>query len=94
MNGTSEITAICNKNCKCSTFLSQPVCGSNNVAYFDPCHAGCMFRPTEDVSEGLVRILADLTVSKRPGTSYQIEIHFAAVNHLYLLFSFVNLCET
>ena len=39
-------------------------------------------------------ILADLTVSKRPGTSYQIEIHFAVVNHLYRLFSFVKLVET
>ena len=38
--------------------------------------------------------LADLTVSKRPGTSYHIEIHFAVGNHLYLLFSFVNLVET
>ena len=32
----------------------------------------------------------DLTVSKRPGTSYQIEIHFAVVNHLYILFSLVK----
>ena len=38
--------------------------------------------------------LANLTVSKRPETSYQIEIHFAVVNHLYLLFSFVILAET
>ena len=38
--------------------------------------------------------LGDLTVSERPGTSYQIEIHFAVVNHLYLLFSFVKLVET
>ena len=37
-------------------------------------------------------LLADLTVSKRPGTSYQIEMH--VVNHLYLLFSFVKLVET
>ena len=29
-------------------------------------------------------ILADLTVSKRPGTSCQIEIHSAVANHLYL----------
>ena len=42
------------------------------------------------------RLLADLTVSERPGTSYQVEIHFAVVNHLYiyLLFSFVDLVET
>ena len=37
---------------------------------------------------------ADLTVSKRPGTSYQIKIHFAVFNHLYLLFSFIKLVET
>ena len=38
--------------------------------------------------------LADVTVSKRFGTSYQIEIHFTVVNHLYLLFSFVKLAGT
>ena len=37
---------------------------------------------------------ADLTVITRPRTSYKIEIHFAVVNHLYLLFSLVNLVET
>ena len=26
---------------------------------------------------------ADLTVSKRPGTSNRIEIHFAVFNHVY-----------
>ena len=30
--------------------------------------------------------LADLTVSKRPRTSHQIEIHFAVFNRLFLLF--------
>ena len=38
--------------------------------------------------------IADLTVSKGPGTSFRIEIHFAVVNHLYPLFSFVKLVET
>ena len=38
--------------------------------------------------------LDDLTVNKRPGTSYQIEIDFAVVNHLYLLFSFAKLVKT
>ena len=45
-------------------------------------------------SVSLPRQLADLTVSNRPGTSYQMVIHFAVVNHLYLLFSFVKLVET
>ena len=37
---------------------------------------------------------ADLTVSKRPGTSYGIKIHFAVFNHLYFLFFFMKLVET
>ncbi len=40
------------------------------------------------------RYPADLTVSKRPGTSNRIEIHFAVFNHLYLCFSFMTLAET
>ena len=35
-------------------------------------------------------IQADQTVSKRPGTSYQIKIHFAVVNHGYLLLKLSN----
>ena len=42
----------------------------------------------------LLLTVADLTVSKRPETSYQIEIHFAVFNHLYLLFSLMKLVET
>ena len=55
-------------------------------------------RTTNYISESSAKIymgkeLNGLTISKRPGTSYQIEIHFAVVNHLYLLFSFVNLLK-
>ena len=38
-------------------------------------------------------IPADLTVSKRPGTSYRVEIRFAVSNRLYFLFSFIKLEE-
>ena len=37
--------------------------------------------------------LADMTVSKRPGTSDRIPIHFPVFNHLYPLFS-VMMLET
>lgn len=46
-DGSSELTSTCNAECKCSTFISKPVCGSNDVAYFDPCHAGCTARPSK-----------------------------------------------
>ena len=38
--------------------------------------------------------LADLTVSERPGTGFQIEIHFTVFNRFYLLFSCMKLVET
>ena len=38
----------------------------------------------------LVYYPADLTVSKRPGNSYGIEIHFAVFNRLYLLLFFIK----
>ena len=57
------------------------------------CSPSCIFKQLGS-KHALLFSLADLIVGKRPGTSYQIEIHFAVVNHLYLLFSFVKLVET
>ena len=37
--------------------------------------------------------LGEFTVSKRPGTIYQIEIYFAVFSHSYLLFSFMKVCN-
>ena len=51
---------------------------------------GRILRESETSFFKQIPYLADLTVSKRPGTSHQIEIHFAVVNHLYLLFPFVT----
>ena len=42
----------------------------------------------------LIYLLADLTVSKRPGSSDRIEIHFPVFKSLYLLFSYMKLVET
>ena len=35
--------------------------------------------------------LADLTVSKRPGTGHKIEIHFSVVSHYIFCFPLSNL---
>ncbi|CAL4067758.1 unnamed protein product, partial [Meganyctiphanes norvegica] len=37
----SNLTGICNANCSCGNVSYDPVCGSNGVVYFSPCHAGC-----------------------------------------------------
>ncbi|KAK3850220.1 hypothetical protein Pcinc_043064 [Petrolisthes cinctipes] len=36
-----NLTSLCNGDCECNNLPYDPVCGSNNVMYFSPCHAGC-----------------------------------------------------
>ncbi|XP_064619555.1 uncharacterized protein LOC135482995 [Lineus longissimus] len=36
-----NFTEICNLECHCHLDYYSPVCGSNNVTYYSPCHAGC-----------------------------------------------------
>ncbi|KAK4288573.1 hypothetical protein Pmani_038404 [Petrolisthes manimaculis] len=36
-----NLTSPCNAECVCTDLPYDPVCGTNNVMYFSPCHAGC-----------------------------------------------------
>nr|XP_031289349.1 solute carrier organic anion transporter family member 4A1 isoform X2 [Camelus dromedarius] len=40
-DGRLELTATCNAACGCWPEHYHPVCGSNGLTYFSPCHAGC-----------------------------------------------------
>ena len=35
------MTSSCNSGCTCKLKEYIPVCGKNNITYYDPCHAGC-----------------------------------------------------
>nr|XP_036862344.1 solute carrier organic anion transporter family member 4A1 isoform X2 [Manis javanica] len=39
--GHLELTAACNTTCSCRLQHYSPVCGSNGLMYYSPCHAGC-----------------------------------------------------
>lgn len=46
--GHLNLTAACNAECGCLRETYSPVCGSDDVMYYSPCHAGC-----KEVSENL-----------------------------------------
>ena len=35
------LTALCNEKCVCPIKGMNPVCGTDQLTYFSPCHAGC-----------------------------------------------------
>ncbi|XP_078507736.1 solute carrier organic anion transporter family member 4A1 [Lissotriton helveticus] len=39
--GSLQLTASCNAGCNCSKEIYSPVCGTDNIMYYSPCHAGC-----------------------------------------------------
>lgn len=41
-------TYSCNVDCSCSELIYDPVCGSDNRQYYNPCFAGCQYSPGED----------------------------------------------
>lgn len=43
-----NLTAMCNMGCECSPNNIAPICGSNGLTYFSPCHAGCTTRTPAD----------------------------------------------
>ncbi|KAM9065968.1 solute carrier organic anion transporter family member 4A1 [Sarcophilus harrisii] len=39
--GSIQLLASCNEKCGCLREIYSPVCGTDNVMYYSPCHAGC-----------------------------------------------------
>ena len=43
-----SLNSSCNVGCKCSEYEYNPVCGTDGVNYYSPCHAGCINRVDSD----------------------------------------------
>ncbi|XP_019403776.1 PREDICTED: solute carrier organic anion transporter family member 4A1 [Crocodylus porosus] len=41
-----NLTTACNADCDCPREVYSPVCGSDNIMYYSPCHAGCKMLST------------------------------------------------
>ncbi|NWW29802.1 SO4A1 protein, partial [Panurus biarmicus] len=49
--GHLNLTAACNAQCGCLQETYSPVCGTDDIMYYSPCHAGCK-RVSENLGNG------------------------------------------
>lgn len=49
--GHLNLTAACNAQCGCLQESYSPVCGTDDIMYYSPCHAGCR-KVSEDLRNG------------------------------------------
>uniref|UniRef100_A0A803KIP0 Solute carrier organic anion transporter family member n=1 Tax=Xenopus tropicalis TaxID=8364 RepID=A0A803KIP0_XENTR len=41
LEGSQNLTALCNADCRCLEEIYSPVCVEGNITYYSACHAGC-----------------------------------------------------
>lgn len=61
--GHLNLTAACNAECGCLQETYSPICGSDGIMYYSPCHAGCK-KVSENLRNGKKVCLKALCVNK------------------------------
>ncbi|NXM74303.1 SO4A1 protein, partial [Serilophus lunatus] len=69
--GHLNLTAACNAECGCLRETYSPVCGSDDIMYYSPCHAGCR-KVSENFMNGkkVYRECSCVNKTLLPGPSY------------------------
>ncbi|NXS08723.1 SO4A1 protein, partial [Neodrepanis coruscans] len=69
--GHLNLTAACNADCGCLRETYSPVCGSDDIMYYSPCHAGCR-KVSENLGNGkkVYRECSCVNNTRLPGPSF------------------------
>lgn len=76
INKSNPLESTCNQDCGCSRFYN-PVCGINNVQYYNPCYAGCKYEQPDGSSKIYLDCSCITTVNRTLGEELP---HYDAIN--------------
>jgi len=68
-SNTTYLAATCNRACGCRSYEYHPVCGSDGMSYFSPCHAGCAVEVNRDAGDWNNRAFTECTCVSLVGTT-------------------------
>ena len=62
-----DFTQPCNADCNCTTLVYEPICDTDGISYFSPCHGGC----TSEIllEDGITTVKAFTGICRIPNTN-------------------------
>jgi len=86
-----EFASNCYSNCSCQDKTFEPICGSDRITYYSPCHAGCddnlngVFNSCSCITNGSTATLGICSM-----TSNCIQGHYWSLGGLFLFWAFCS----
>ncbi|KAF2357632.1 Organic anion transporter polypeptide OATP [Trinorchestia longiramus] len=85
VEGLSNLESTCNSACGCQHVSYNPVCGSDNLIYYSPCHAGCSSLQQNPYMDK--KVFGECSCVSRKSSSHTPSLHqkFLPENYQYSL---------